>query len=326
MNILTHLKNSGLTGNAVKVLINNGFNMEVLRTNAILRKDEWVDFDERAVQLAQEKMTVATDLIDMGLTYELPGGLGDTVSEWETEGDRAGANISMEMESNVDRDLINYESASVPIPIISADFKINMRTMAATTYRGSRIDLSNGSAAARKVGIKSENLVVRGWGNTAVGKGIYGLTNHPYRSLINFTTPFTVSTAARMILDMIQEADDKGFYGPFTLYFPTGLSTILYEIMPDTNGKMLMEHLQQIDLIKDIKVTSALRPGEFTLLQTTDDVIDLAVAQPLITVEWDSPGGFETNFKVFTAFAPRLKYRQDRTLGVVHATFPLAPQ
>jgi hypothetical protein len=84
---------------------------------------------------------------------------------------------------------------------------------------------------------------------------------------------------------------------------------------------MLKQHLEEIDLIEEVKVSSRVPKGNLALVQMSSDNVDLAVGQPLIPVEWDEKGGMAVNYKIMTAMAPRLKARQDKTLGVVHATF-----
>jgi len=314
----------GLRGNAAQRLIQNGMNLDILRTNAVLQKDDWIDLDRRVVKIAQERLTVVEDLTTMGLTYDLPGGLAKTVASWQTEGDMSPANVSMEPDTEPERDLLNYEEDHVPVPIIHKPFRIGARQLAAGREAGSNIDLSNSDAAARTVGIGMEDLVIKGWGKSIGGKRLYGYTTHPNRLTIDFdpvAVPFNVHNAARMLLDMVQMADDNEYYGPFNVYFPTGLSTVLYEIIPNTNGKMLKQHLEEIDLINEVKISSRIPNGNMTLVQMTSDNVDLAIGQPLIPVEWDERGGMAVHYLVMTAMAPRLKARQDGKLGVVHATF-----
>jgi len=317
---------NSLNGNAAKKFLASNMNFGVLRTNTVLHKDDWVDLDRRVIQIAQEKLTVVSDLTDRGLTYEL-GGIGKTVSQWQTEGDMSPANVSMEPDTEGERDLVNYELAQVPIPIIHKDFRLGMRQIAAAREAGSNIDMSNADAATRQVAISMEDMVILGYQHTIGGGRIYGYTNHPYRATLALDDglgnllPFTVENAARMILDMIQKADDDEYYGPFNLYLPTGMSTVLYEIIPNTNGKMLKQHLEEIDLIQEVKIASRMPKGNMTLVQMTSDNVDIAVGQPLIPVEWNEKGGMAVNYKILTAMAPRLKARQDRKLGVVHAKF-----
>ncbi|MCL2223573.1 MAG: bacteriocin family protein [Defluviitaleaceae bacterium] len=320
------LQANGLGGSIAQRLIATNMDISMLRTNAILQKDDWVDLDRRVVKVAQERLSAVSDLVDRDLIYEL-GGLGKTVSQWQTEGDMSDATVSMEPDSDGIRDLLNLETDEVPVPIIHKDFRLGARQLAAGRESGSPIDMTNADAATRKVAVGMEDLVISGSKNKFSKKPIYGYITHPFRSQIAFVDiggilqPITVDNFAELILQMIQEADDKDYYGPFILYVPTGLSTILYKIIPNTNGKMLKQHLEEIDLIEEVKVSSRMPKGNLALVQMSSDNVDLAIGQPLIPVEWDEKGGMAVNYKILTAMAPRLKSRQDKTLGVVHAKF-----
>ncbi len=50
------------------------------------------------------------------------------------------------------------------------------------------------------------------------------------------------------------------------------------------------------------------------------DVVDLSVAAPLTTVQWDEMGGMIQNFKVMAAMAPRIKIPRsaNANTGLVH--------
>ncbi|MCL2236517.1 MAG: bacteriocin family protein [Defluviitaleaceae bacterium] len=327
MNLEQLLAINGLAGNSAKMLIANGMNLDTLRTNTVLQKDDWEDLDNRVIAVAQERLVVVSDLVERGLTYDL-GGIGKTVSMWQTSGDMSPANVSMEPDSEGERDLVNFETTQVPVPIIHKDFRLGLRQVAAGRESGSNIDLTNADEASRTVAIGMEDLVIRGYDKTLDGQHIYGYITHPYRSTVALTDivtgdplPFTVETAADWILAMVQEADDKSYHGPFVLYVPTGLSTILYKIIPGTNGKMLKQHLEEIDLIDSIKVSSRMPKGNMALVQLDSGNVDLAIGQPLIPVEWDEKGGMALHYRIMTAMVPRLKFRQNKTLGVVHATF-----
>lgn len=320
------LQANGLGGSIAQRLIASNMDISRLRTNAILQKDDWIDLDNRVVTVAQERLSAVTDLADRGLTYDL-GGLGKTVSMWQTEGDMSPANVSIEPDSDGERDLVNYETDEVPVPIIHKDFRLGARQLAAGRESGSNIDMTNADAAARKVAVGMEDLVISGSKNKFSKKPIFGYVTHPFRSKIAFVDtggilqPITVENFPELILQMIQKADDTDYFGPFILYVPTGLSTILFKIIPNTNGKMLKQYLEEIDLIEEVKVSSRMPKGSLALVQMSSDNIDLAVGQPLVPVEWEERGGMAVNYKIMTAMAPRLKARQDRTLGVVHATF-----
>src|SRR5690606_5140333 len=143
--------------------------------NATLRRDEWKQLDAEVLQPAQEELVIVSDLMRMGLTYNV-GGLGTIISEYERVGEMVDAEITMDGESQVDMDRVEFDVAGVPIPIIQQPFKIGERQLLASRQRGSGLDLANGQAAARAVMRTSEKMVFLG--QPAIGKvdgySIYG--------------------------------------------------------------------------------------------------------------------------------------------------------
>lgn len=315
------LGQGSLTGNMAQRLIGSNMDLSILRTNAILLKDEWLNLDERIVQIAQERLTIVNDLIDMGLTYDL-GGIGTTISQWQVESDLTEATVSMEPDSEDNRDVLEYELAQVPVPIIHKDFKLGIRQLEASRRMGSNIDLSNADAASRKVAIGMEDLVVKGYGNTFAGNTIYGVTTHPSRITGVATGNWlsTIDAAYSTVLAMLAAADVQHRYGPFNLYISKGLGQVIYYVYPDGSGQTVLQRLQNIDSIMNIKVDDRLEDGDLVLIQMTSDTIDLGVAQPLIPVEWEEKGGLVTNFKILTSAVPRIKPDGKGELGIVHFT------
>jgi len=326
MTVEQMLATNGLVGGAARRLLVNNMDLNCLRTNVVLPHEEWKDLDDRIIALAQERLVLVQDLIDAGLTHDV-GGLGKTISEWTTSGDMSPANVSMEPESEGERDLINFETERVPVPVIHKDFRLGVRQLAAAKESKAPIDKTNSDAAARKVGVMMEDLTINGYRGKFLGSNIYGIMTHPAATSMTLDDgvgnllAFTPETAADMILAMIQAQDDKDFNGPYNLYVPTGLSTILYKMIPNTNGKLLKTYLEEIDLISKIRVSSRMPKGHMSLVQMDNETIDLAVGQELTPVEWDEKGGMVVNFKIMTAMAPRIKARQDNTLGIVNAVF-----
>lgn len=321
MNYEQLLNNSGLTGNVVQKLIANNMRMEVLRTNSVLQKDEWIELDQRVVKIAEERLTLTADLISGGLTYNL-GGIGTTISQWQVESDMTDAVVSMEADSDGRKDLLDYDLAQVPIPIIHKDFTLGLRQIEASRRMGSNIDMTNSDAAARRVAVGMEDLVIKGYANKFAGQTIYGVTTHPNR--ITGTAPGTwaasIDNIYTTILNMISAADAAHRYGPFNLYVASGLGLHLYKYYTDGSGQTVQQRLENISIINAVKVNDRLPAGNVVLVQMSTDTIDLAVGQPLMPVEWNDKGGLVTNFKILTAMAPRIKPDANLELGIVHYT------
>lgn len=306
--------------NVYAKLIANGCNMEVLRTNSVLQKDEWIELDQRVVQVARERLTVVDDLITSGLTLNM-GGIGTVISQYQIESDMSPATVNMEADSEMDMDILNYNYASVPIPIISKGFKIGIRQLEASRRMGSNIDFSNADVAARKVAEGMEDLVIKGYGKTFAGNRIYGYTTHPNRVTgVAIGSWTNIDNIYDTVLAMIASANKVNKFGPYILYVPGDQSVNLFKVYNDGSGQTVAQRLQNVSSIVNVRIADRLPSNNAVLVQTTSDTVDLAIAQALITVEWSNNGNLSTNYKVLTAIAPRIKADANGALGIVHYT------
>jgi uncharacterized linocin/CFP29 family protein len=302
---------------AVQRLLANNCDMNVLRTNAILQQDEWKELDKRVVKVATERLIAVQDLISNGLVLNL-GGIGVTMSQFQTESDMTGAVISMEPDSAGSRDNLDYQAANVPIPIIHKDFTIGLRQLEASRRMGSNIDMSTADAASRKVAEAMEDLVIKGSGAKFAGNSIYGYTNHPNRLTGSATGTWDdIDNIYDTVLAMLAAAETQKKYGPFNLYVAGDIGANLYRVYDDGSGQTVAQRLQNITPIKSVKVADRWPKGRVGLVQMDSGTVDLAVAQTLIPVEWTTNGGMTTQYKILTALAPRLKPDANGALGVV---------
>ena len=74
-------------------LIANNMDVSALRTNAVLRKDEWEQLDAALISVARERLTAAADLMDRGLVYNVPNGMGTTIVQHETVSEMTEAQV-----------------------------------------------------------------------------------------------------------------------------------------------------------------------------------------------------------------------------------------
>ena len=308
------------SGSIAKKLVANHMDVQCLRTNGLLRYREWVELDQRVVRIARERLIIFDDLVSLGLTTNL-GGLGVTISQYETESDLTPATVSMEADVSSQNDNLDYELNSVPVPIISKDFKLGIRQLEASRRLGSNIDLSTADVATYKVSEAAEDLIIQGYPRKIGGYRIYGLVNHPNRITVDSAGPWTtIDNIYTTVLNMLAALEAKQQFGPYRLYIAAGLAIHLYNVYPDGSGQTVFQRLQNIPTISAVKVADRLPAGTVVLVRTSSDTIDLATAQPIIPVEWDANGGLVSYFKIMMAFAPRLKPDSNGKLGVAVST------
>lgn len=302
----------------------NGENFPInVNANTTLPYQAWLDIDAMVVEVTKDRLMAMGDLISRGLTHNV-GGLGTTVSQWEKESDMTAANESMNGETAGDEDGLNYAQDQVILPIIHKEFRIPMRSQLAVEQNGGDLEMSSVAVATRKVAEKSEDLLISGSSLNVGGSTVYGYTNYPNRNTFTISTAWTSITDYNDllddVLDMMTLARGDGYYGPYTLYIPDEYESVMDKSFDSSSGnpETVRDRILRINMIEAVKVVDRLATNNVVLVQMTRDVVDLAIAQTPIAVDWSLNGGISNHFKVFAGWAPRIKSTYDGDCGVVH--------
>lgn len=305
-------------GNAAGLLA-AGLNVNALRTNNVLRKEEWVELDQRVVEIARAQLVGIEDLRTRGLTLEL-GGLGTLYSQYEAQSDMTPATINMTAVNPADRDRLEFELRTVPVPVTFKEFNLDIRVLEASRRLGNSLDYSQGVVAARRVADGLEGMLFRGATITVDGNPIYGYTTHPHRNTGAATGPWNVlANIYPTVLNMIRDMDAVHMRGPYVLYVAGNVWPDLLQIYEDGSGQTARTRiLENIPALGDIKTSYELLPGEAVLVQMAVETVDLAIAQDIATVEWESRGGWLTHFMVLGVMVPRIKSDHSGRCGIVH--------
>jgi len=293
--------------------------------NALLRKYEWEEIDASVVDVVRTTLVAAADFQRLGLIRPL-GGLGTTVSVYEQLGDMTDAEVSMEGITRTQQDQPDYTPQSVPVPIIHKDFSFTARHLAASRRLGDAIDTTAAQTAARRVRDKIESMIFNGDSLSMKGYSIQGFTTKTQRITKtaaecgggDFATegnPYKVAVGG---IGFLAAAGFTGRYGVYVAR--TQYHEMLHRL---TDGSSLSEYqaiLNGIPEIDFIRPADALTAGSVVIWQLSSDVADLAVAQDIVTLQWDMMGGMKTEFKVMTALVPRVKHDANGACGVLHVT------
>lgn len=322
IDILTQ-SSQGFTGggNVAATLLANSFRVEALRTNNVLRKDEWELFDTTVVQIAQERLIGVADLLNAGLRFDLANAMGTTRLEWERMGDMDDAEISMSGLKEGENDRVIFDLASLPIPIIHKDFSINARALAASRNLGQSLDTTQAAAAARLVSERTENLLFNGANVSGTNGNIYGYQTYPDRNTGSVTASWLTATGEQILADvlsMIEDAIADNMYGPYVIYVPNAVLVKLGNDFKANSDKTILQRLKEVPGISDIRPSSKMSTTSVLLIQMTSDVVDMVVGQQPVPIQWDSHGGMKMNFKVMTIMVPRIKSDQSGQCGIVH--------
>lgn len=311
-------------------VVENGKPTQKVLSNATatLRKDQWKHLDTAVVKVAKERLRTVQDLLGAGLTYNIPNGMGTTVLETETQSDITEADISMDgvRQSRADRPV--YELKNLPLPIIHKDFHFSARQIATAQRSGSPLDTTTAELASRRVAESAEKLLLGTFGTYSFGGGnIYGYTNFPQRITKSITAPtaqgWTPATAVKEVLDMRLRAQLKHHYGPYMLYCSLPWDTYLDDDYSAAKGdNTLRDRLNAIEGIQGVRTVDFLSQTAFQLIlvQMTSDVVREVIGLNFTTVQWESQGGLQINFKVMAIMTPQLRADQNGNTGIVHGS------
>lgn len=297
----------------------SGMNINALRTNALLRRDEWEQLDDRVVEIAANTLSGIADLRAAGLTVNL-GGLGVLVSQYETASDMTDAAVNMAAEVDDEEDRVSFNLVGVPVPIISKSFRIDIRSLAASRQNGSMLDTTHVDVATRKVAEMLEYILYNGSTIVQRGQTIYGYLTHPNRNTVGGGADWgTATNILPNVTAMIGALVGDNMPGPYRLY----LHPDQYMQTMALNASTSVPILRTLEALPglgagSIKWTNYIPAGQAALVAMNRDVVDLAIGQEILPVEWDTKGGLVTRWKVLGALVPRVKADAGGRSGISH--------
>lgn len=293
-------------------------------TNSLLREDEWKVIDQAVITASRAPLRVVQTLRSRGLTRQL-GGLGTLMAQWYMRGEVTAANVSMTGQG-INRDLPDLKQAGVPVPIISKEFAIDIRTLQASRRLGDGIDVAGAEEAARVVSEALDTMVLNGASSIVLhGSTIYGLTTHPQRNTDTAANYGggdwgTITNIIPTVAGMVAAANADYHYGPFGLFIATTqYNQAALTFFADV-GDTPLQRLQSLPNIATVEMLPTLADGVVLLVDMTREVVELAEALPVQTREWASPDGMTSVFRVMTAVTVMVKADYNNRSGIVHAT------
>ena len=296
----------------------------VQNANATLRKDDWIMLDTAIIKAAKPRLMAVGDLRGSGLQYTMPNGMAHTVLQHQTQSDISPATVSMDGLRNGDSDRPEFGLENLPLPIIHKDFNFSARQVMASRNGGSPLDTTTAELAGRRVAEEAENLLLGTSASYKYGGGtLYGYTNFPSRLTKSMTAPTgsNQATILQEILQMKTQSQDANHYGPWFCY----CSTSWDEYMDDDfssqyPGVTLRERIGRIQGIDEPVTLDYLPANTLLLVQKTPEVAREVVGMDITTVQWESHGGMQLNFKVMAILVPQLRADHNGNTGIVHGS------
>ena len=294
--------------------------VQVYNTEATLRLDAWLAIDTAILKVAREELKLVGLLNGKGLTYTVPNGMGTSMLATENVGDITDAVVSMSGLRTAPSDRPVFDSDLLPLPLTHHDFFFDARQILTSKNSGSPIDTTMAEMAARKVSEKLEKAVVGIDSYTYGGGTVYGLINYPSVATQVLTTPTGTngSTTIEEVLEM--RASSRAMYhnGPWYLFNSPDWEVYLDMDYSTTKGDgTLRERIQKINGIAGITTLDYMTDYDMVLCQMTSNVIRMINGLGMTTVQWDTNGGMQKNFKVMTIQVPQLRKDQNDQTGIV---------
>ncbi len=310
-------------GNAAQLLSNSGMNVNALRTNLTLRKDEWKEMDKKVLQITKQRMTGVSDLVSRGLVYNLGNALGKTVFEYEDASDMEDAQISMAGEVQPRKDALEFDINYLPLPIVHTAFSLNIRKLTASRNQGDPLDTLQVGVATRKVSEKVESILFAGAGTYTFGGGtLQGYQDFTHRNTGSLTKKWDDSSGIIItdILDMKAASLADRHYGPWILYVPSNFEVALDEDYVSGYPKSIRQRILEIGGIIDIKIADFMTDDNVLLVEMAEDTARIIMGLQPTVVEWETQGGMVHNFMVMAIIVPQLRADQDNRCGIQHWT------
>lgn len=295
-----------------------------------LSKDSWQLLDDAVIKVARERLRAWGDL-SAANTFGGFDGMSKTILEHQTIDDVGEALVDMDGITETRGDEPRFQLEGLPLPITHSGFHFSARQIAIGSNSGMPLDTTMAEQAGRRVAEAVEKTV---FGvqtglifGTAADYGrtpqVYGYTNFPARISDTSGTDPTGANGTTVLNDWLSYRDqlyDNNFYGPFMVYTSTGWDQFLDDEFKTNSDKTLRQRLLEIDGISGIRRLDFLTTDfQVIFVQMTSEVARAVVGMPFTTLQWETKGGMQTNFKVMTISVPQLRADFDDNCGILHA-------
>jgi hypothetical protein len=306
---------------------------------AALRKDQWIQLQERVVMATRLRLNAWNDL----MTAAPIGGFNAWAKltyEYQATNDPGEAVKDMDALAPGRNDRPLFSLMSMPLPITHSDFFFSDRELEVSRNGGIPLNTRVAEAGGRRVAELVEKTVVgivpgMTFGPTSATdsrytgtSAEYGYTNFPYRvTKTNLTTP-TGSNPDAILSDVIAMTEimyTNGFFGPFVLYHSTGYSQYLNNDYFRSGGTSVLQsvrqRLMQLEGISKIQRLDYLTTNfQFILVQLDPEWVGAINGMPVNVVAWDEKGGLAHHYKVMGIMVPILFAPFNGIAPIVHGT------
>lgn len=301
-------------------------------TTATLSYQDWLEIDNTVEDAFKPRLRAAGDLRAQGLVYNLPNGIAKTMMQFQRVSDITGATVSMSGLRRSESDRPVFDTFNFPLPLIHKDFQFDLRQLLASRTGNAPLDLTTARKAARRVAEQVEQFTLGVANNrdlegisqyTYNSSTIYGYLNYPGRLTKLITLPtaggWTPTTTTNEVLAMRLLLQQGGNMGPYMVYMGQAWDLYLDRDYTGTYGDMtLRRRLREVDAILDVRTVDYIPDYSIVMVNMEEDTIRLVIGQDIITVQWESEGGWMVNFKVLCLILPQIRGDFYGNVGICH--------
>lgn len=343
----TRLLNNGMNPNALRPFIDddgkpkivtnksNGKKSTQLVQNATLPKEAWKAMDEAVVTAARERLNVVQDLRDAGLTYNLGGnGFATTTLEYQEMLSSQSATVNMTGGTTGESNMPDFTLKQFPLPIISADFYLNVRYYYAARQSDQPIDTTQQEEAGDTIASTIEDILINGrdaacFGGdlyTYAGGSIYGLLDHPDVTSSTLTGPWDDSAVSgedikNDMQSILQIAFDNYQFGPFMLYLPPAYQVKMTDdYSTNYSAPTIRQRILEMGPIQNIKIAEKLPDNQVVLVPMDRKNVRMVQGMALTNMQWSDNDEMTFRFKSMAIELPQVRSDAENRIGVVPAS------
>ena len=308
-------------------------------TSTTLLRGDWEKIDSEVYGVALGRMNLMNLFVGAGLTIPLDG-MGVTRYTWQRMGKMGQARLDMDMMSSTEKDRMEFDTQSIPVPIISSGWDVNMRYLAETRKMGRPIDTIQAYWAAYAVAVKGEDILVNGAGSfKADGGVIYGLRDTPVAITATITKDWTDDSVTgkdivEEVASWVSQLRNKKHYGPYVLILPDRYSHKLSLDYKDQSEKSIMARLlekesDQVTLninriefseqINDDATDDTKYSNEAYLVELNKATVAIIDGMPMTDFQWAVKGPMVTEHKVAMIRVPLFRNDMEGQSGILRA-------
>lgn len=298
----------------------------ISNSGATLRKNEWQYLDSMVVKAAKPRLKLINAMRGAGMSVNFPNAYNHSVYQYQRQTDISDAVVSMNPRSQGENDRITFDIVNVPLPIIHKELQFDAREMAIRRNAGQPIEVSGLQLASERVAETAEKLALGTYGTYAYGGGtLYGLTNFPSRNTGAFLNPtvsgWTPEMLYNSVITMMKTAVDDYHYGPYDLYYSTGLMPYMMRQFSSQYGAgSLVNNIRSLPGINSVEMLDYLTGNQLLLVNRSPSTAQILIGMDLTVVQWSENGGLTDKLRVMAMMIPLMKTDSNSNTGIVHFT------